>query len=152
LASVISRTLAEVSFVNEGRPMSTEALRRQIELATLFLRRLLGLPPDARATITIPGYQDEYYVEATLQVRTLMQGVSRDGESGTPALTVQMQEFAVRAERALERAGITGELGSVAAEAVRAILVWPLANAQPWASSVYQPFDAVIPYREREAA
>ena len=118
--------------------MSTESLRRQIELATLFLRRLLGLPPTARAAIAIPGYHDEYYVEATMQVRTLMQ--------------VQMQEFAVRAERALEHHGITGELGAVAAEAVRAILVWPLANAQPWASSVYQPFAAVIPYREREAA
>ena len=124
--------------MNEGRPMSTESLRRQIELATLFLRRLLGLPPTARAAIAIPGYHDEYYVEATMQVRTLMQ--------------VQMQEFAVRAERALEHHGITGELGAVAAEAVRAILVWPLANAQPWASSVYQPFAAVIPYREREAA
>jgi len=132
--------------------MSTESLRRQIELATLFLRRLLGLPPTARAAIAIPGYHDEYYVEATLQVRTLMQDVSRDGESGTPPLSVQMQEFAVRAERALEHHGITGELGAVAAEAVRAILVWPHANAQPWASSVYQPFAAVIPYREREAA
>jgi len=129
--------------------MPTEALSRQIELATLFLRRLLGLPSDARAAIPIPSYQDEYYVQATLQVRTLIQGASRDGESGTPGPTVRMQEFAMRAERALERAGITGELGSIAAEAVRAILVWPLANAQPWARSVYQPFDAVIPYRER---
>lgn len=127
--------------------MSTDTVGRQIQAATLFLRRLAGLPAGTRAVIPIPSYQDEYYVQATLQVRILMQAAGR-GASGTPAPTARIQEFASRAERALERAGITGELGGIAAEAVRAILVWPLENAQPWARSVYQPFEAVIPYRE----
>jgi hypothetical protein len=128
--------------------MSTDIVGRQIQVATLFLRRLVGLPAGDRTNIPIPGYQDEYYVQATLQVRTLIRTAGRDAEAGTPGPTNRMHEFAVRAERALERAGVTGELGGIAAEAVRAILVWPLENAQPWASSVYQPFEVVIPYRE----
>jgi hypothetical protein len=126
--------------------MSTDTVGGQIQAATLFLRRLVGLPATARTDIRVPGYQDEYYVQATLQVRSLIQTAGRD-EPGTPGPTTRMQDFASRAERALERAGITSELGGIAAEAVRAILVWPLDNAQPWARSVYQPFELVIPYR-----
>jgi hypothetical protein len=119
--------------------MTADDLGRQIQVATLFLRRLAGLPPATRAAIPIPGYQDEFYVQATLQVRTLIRLTSGIAE--------QIDTFVQRAERALERAGITGDLGAVAAEVVRAILVRPLANSEPWASSVYQPFEALIPYK-----
>jgi hypothetical protein len=129
--------------------MSSDMVARQIQLATLFVRRVLGLPSGTRSAIQVPGYQDEYYVEATLYVRTLIQTAGHDSGSGAPGPTTRMQEFVRRAERALEDAGLPGELGAVTAEAVRAILVWPLANAQPWASSVYQPFEALIPYEEQ---
>jgi hypothetical protein len=126
--------------------MSPDIVHRQIELATLFVRRLLGLQPHVRAVIPIPSYQDEYYVQATLQVRLLLQRASRESASATSAPAQRLPDFVARAEQAIEKSGLPGELGSIAAEAVRAILIWPLAEAQPWAASVYQPFESIIPY------
>jgi hypothetical protein len=127
--------------------MTADDLARQIQLATFFLRRLAGLPPATRAAIPIPGYQNDTYVTDTLQVRTFIRKAGRKNEGGTTGITEQIETFVQRAERALERAGITGELGAIAAEAVRAILIRPLAEAEHWASSVYQPFETVIPYK-----
>jgi hypothetical protein len=119
--------------------MTSELLDRQISLATLFIRRLLGLPPEARARISLPGYQDEYYAEATLQVRSLIKSAVQ---------AARLQEFTSQADSTLERAGMRDELVTVAAEAVRALLVWPLPGAQPWARSVYGPFQGAIPLKE----
>jgi hypothetical protein len=130
------------------RIMTGELVERQIGLATLVVRRLLGLPAEARARIPIPGYQDEYYAEATLQVRCIMKSAEKSAEPGTAAETARLQEFASRAESALERSGMRDELATVAAEAVRALLVWPLPGAQPWARSVYRPFEGAIPLRD----
>ena len=122
--------------------MSPDIVHRQIELATLFVRRVLGLQPQIRAAIAIPSYQDEYYVQATLQVRLLLQRASHESENAAKRLP----DFVTRAEQAIEKSGLPGELASIAGEAVRAILIWPLAEAQPWAASVYQPFESIIPY------
>jgi hypothetical protein len=128
--------------------MTGELVERQIGLATLFVRRLLGLPPEARARISIPGYQDEYYAEATLQVRILIKSAEGSAEPGKAGEASRLRDFAARADSALERSGIREELATVAAEAVRALLVWPLPGAQPWARSVYRPFETTIPLRE----
>ena len=126
--------------------MSPDIVHRQIELATFFVRRVLGLQAQLRAAIAIPSYQDEYYVQATLQVRLLLQRASHDSANSPAAAAKTLTEFIARAEQAIEKSGLPSELAAISAEAVRAILIWPLAEAQPWAASVYEPFERIIPY------
>jgi hypothetical protein len=133
----------------------TDTIERQSQAARRFMQRLAAMTAAERRAIAIPDYNAGPYVSPRLQVHDLVQLAGGDAHDGTPGPTTRMREFAATAERQLERAGVSEDLRVIALEAMRAILVWTMAGAQPAARLVYQPFETAIPYEsllERQPA
>lgn len=124
----------------------TDTIHKQSNVARRFIRRLTSMSIAERASIEIPGYNAEPYLDPRLKVHDLIQLAGADAHDGSPGPTTRMREFAANAEHAVESAGSSEDLAFIALEAVRATLVWTMADVQPAARFVYLPFQSAIPY------
>jgi hypothetical protein len=124
----------------------TDIFVKQGAVARRFIRRVTAMSSAERGLIAMPDYNADPYLGPRLRVHDLVQLAGRDARDGSAGATTRMREFIARTERELEGAGVTEDLTVIALEAAKAILVWTMADAQPAARFVYQPFESVIPY------
>lgn len=110
-----------------------------IGMALRFLDRLGALTSQERSAIRLPE-DPILYLEAVRQIRAAL-----EADSGGDDLK-RLVEFAGRADRQLDDLGVTDDLGAMAKEAVRSILIWPQAGVRTACQVVYQPFEHLVPF------
>ena len=114
-----------------------DSVSSQIGMSLRFLDRLGSLTPEARAGIRLPEDPIEY-VEAVRMVRAAIETEPAGGD------LKRLADFATRADRQLDDLGVTDDLGAMAKEAVRSIIVWPQPDVRGACQVVYQPFEGTI--------